>query len=360
MTDFNFTVRATDNAGAFADRTFSLTINDTTTSSIFDRFVVIGSNGLARSPDGVNWSGVDAFITGQGFNSLAYGNNTWVMYNTQNTAQRSASASSMSWSPNISMTFNSAAGTRTAQFVTHLVYRKGAWYAAVATFGGSSQYFCDEYISSDAKTFTWVRTINSSGTSSTFYPVVGMDYDPVNDIWIAYQAGVIWRRSGENPWVAVASLTAQQITWATGTVFYKNGLWVVASGGNATFMTSTDGTNFVQRLVDTGNFRAYSYQNGRLLGTPISSSPANSLVTSESLNGGRSFKNRGTATTTYPQNVTVSQTTPYRQSIATYAGQTIVLGGSLHTIFRSNNDMQSFSSVSLPTLGTPYAILARD
>jgi hypothetical protein len=70
MTTYNFTVRATDNLGAYADRQFGVTVNNTNVA----KFVAAGSTN-AYSYDGINW------VTGSISNcvSVAYGNGYWYM-----------------------------------------------------------------------------------------------------------------------------------------------------------------------------------------------------------------------------------------------------------------------------------------
>jgi hypothetical protein len=72
MTTFPFTVRATDDQGAFADRNFSITVRN----SKVERVAVLGNSAIWSSPTGTGtWTRRDAL----GGSTFAYGNNTWVI-----------------------------------------------------------------------------------------------------------------------------------------------------------------------------------------------------------------------------------------------------------------------------------------
>ena len=71
MANFQFTVRATDSDGAFADRNFSITINNTRV----ERYMSVDNLNAYTSPDLVNWT----TRNGQGGNDCAYGNSMWLI-----------------------------------------------------------------------------------------------------------------------------------------------------------------------------------------------------------------------------------------------------------------------------------------
>lgn len=76
-TTFNFTVRAEDDQGAFADRDFSMTVRNT----MVDRYLVTTATDAYTSPDMVNWTK----RVSQGGTSAQYGGGKWlIMYNTTN------------------------------------------------------------------------------------------------------------------------------------------------------------------------------------------------------------------------------------------------------------------------------------
>lgn len=77
MANFQFTVRATDSDGAYADRNFAITINNTRV----ERYMVIDNANAYTSPDLVNWS----TRNGQGGGDVAYGNSMWLIISTSYT-----------------------------------------------------------------------------------------------------------------------------------------------------------------------------------------------------------------------------------------------------------------------------------
>ena len=74
MANFQFTVRATDSDGAYADRNFAITINNTRV----ERYMVIDNTNAYTSPDLVNWT----TRNGQGGGDVAYGNSMWLIVTT--------------------------------------------------------------------------------------------------------------------------------------------------------------------------------------------------------------------------------------------------------------------------------------
>jgi hypothetical protein len=71
MANFQFTVRATDSDGAFADRNFSITINNTRV----ERYLTVDNLNAYTSPDLINWT----TRNGQGGHDCAYGNSMWLI-----------------------------------------------------------------------------------------------------------------------------------------------------------------------------------------------------------------------------------------------------------------------------------------
>jgi hypothetical protein len=71
MANFQFTVRATDSDGAYADRNFGITVNNTRV----ERYMVIDSLNAYTSPDLVNWTQRN----NQGGWDCIYGNGMWLI-----------------------------------------------------------------------------------------------------------------------------------------------------------------------------------------------------------------------------------------------------------------------------------------
>lgn len=83
MANFQFTVRATDSDGAYADRNFAITINNTRV----ERYMVIDNFNAYTSPDLVNWT----TRNGQGGWDCVYGNSMWLIMTNNTTPQNSVS-----------------------------------------------------------------------------------------------------------------------------------------------------------------------------------------------------------------------------------------------------------------------------
>src|SRR2546430_332456 len=79
MANYNFTVRATDSAGAYADQSFSINVQRTR----IDRFAALVYSpiiSLVRSTDGINWVG-EAAPTSQdsSYQHLSFSNGLWIL-----------------------------------------------------------------------------------------------------------------------------------------------------------------------------------------------------------------------------------------------------------------------------------------
>lgn len=71
MAVFNFTVRATDSEGSYADRQFNITVRN----SRVERFMIVDTNDAWTSPDGTTWTQ----RVGQGGVTCEYGNGFWLI-----------------------------------------------------------------------------------------------------------------------------------------------------------------------------------------------------------------------------------------------------------------------------------------
>lgn len=71
MAVFNFTVRATDSEGSYADRQFNITVRN----SRVERFMIVDTTDAWTSPDGTTWTQ----RAGQGGVTCEYGNGFWLI-----------------------------------------------------------------------------------------------------------------------------------------------------------------------------------------------------------------------------------------------------------------------------------------
>lgn len=379
MADFNFTVRATDNKGAYADRQFSLTVNEAVASSVVDRFVVIGQNGLLRSADGVTWQTDKSFALNS-YAWITYGNGFWIIgglgNNPSSTTMRVANANTMLFN-NVTVNFTPSTG-RSFYGVSVMNYRKGQWVAVgIGSPNGGSTITMDEYVgtvTASAITLQYVRTINPVAPSN--FSCVGIDYDPTTDTWCAMQnsnntSSPIFSRTGSGNWTQVATYSHQNApsaSYGSGSLTFRNGLWI-ATGTNAnSILTSVNGSSWVNRTVlsTTANYGTFaSYANGRMLAMPMYTTTNGSYQMRESLNAGRTVANRtgSGANANFPQGFTVGYA--YRTALASYGGQTIALHAGTSatgaTLIRSSDDFANLDATYyFPDIGVPYSIAVRN
>lgn len=279
MATYNFTIRATDTAGAFADRTFSINVNNTT----LDRFVVVGSNGLARSVDGVTWK----TEPGRSGTGVVYGNGRWVVYNASDSATTKTihtSPDGVNWS---TLSLVSSAST-------------GAFDLPSLKTGGQG-FSCVKYLNNRWVAFTY-NNFNTQGSAATqcyesqnlqSWTVRG-DVQTNSAAQSGFSAGITDVVYGNGMYIAVggymssASLygkaiytSTDLITWTrrvlvengnntTGgsSILNVNGLFIATLfGGNGTSgytLTSPDGTTWTPR-THVINSTGLVYVNGRIL-----------------------------------------------------------------------------------------------
>lgn len=381
MATYNFTVRATDNSGAFADRNFAMTVNNTQV----DRFVAVGASGLARSQDGINWT-AEQTLTGH---NVRWDNNQWIVTHLVGSTSPATPVDTIRTSID-GVNWRSFSG----KFASHRVaysnpstfassgtavikYRKGS-YVMFSSVLAATTLSVDEFNSTDLINWNGVRQVLSyNNTSNYFDGVWDFEYDPVSDTWIvlgSYAGGVFaFRRIGNGGWVNIsASLSGLNNTIplnATsspptsrymGKVFFQNGLWIVANGQTGVW-TSVDAQNWVFR--DTGPISAYGiggicYSNGRLLLSPMSTAASGAPLL-QSLNAGHTWAARTIVSGTSANYSSVPLTGTYN-TIDTYAGTTITVSpGRLNIISATKDDGLNWIGVN-PGIGGIYSIAARN
>lgn len=369
MSTYNFTVRATDNAGAFSDRTFSLNVNDTVTSTQYDRFVIAGSTGIARSVDGSTWV-VDPLTTSNTYGGVTYGNGKWVQWsgNFMRTAD-----TGLSWTSAYQPAYNQrTAGYTSSTVVITCIKNVNNVWRLFAYNSGTSGYIVDEYTSTDLVTWSLQRSVPSTntGASPTDQGLNDFDYDPIGDVWVAIATlgngnNYIFSRTGSGAWSMISGLSVSTvINSSTAYVKCTNGFWTMSSGVGDSIYTSQDGVNWTARtpIGYASTPFAITYQNGRILAFPIpsSTSTATPLGVRESRDGGRMWTARGAeATTGYPLRGFV-RTTPSRLNVASYAGTTVMVTPQANTVVVSSDEFATFNTVTLTGLGTPITAQARD
>lgn len=351
MPNYDFTVRATDNLGAYSDRTFTIAVKNTNV----ERFVVVGTSGLAHSPTGLpgTWtleSGMSGFCA-------TYGNGQWVVWSLANLTIRT-SLDGVNWS-SYTVSFGDAPGFPTGgvpKYVTCFKYRNQSWRMwGLLQYGGSS-YRALEYTSNDLVNWTATgRSVGAAGGVTTL--VNDIEYDPATNRWVVEMcdggAHQIWTAVGNAPFTQV--YTGGGTTRRTnGSVALINGQWCVQAGNGPA--VSVDGMNWTYKnlAATTGYPWFMTYTNGRLfLQMRNVNSAAASMASNYSLNGGRTWVATQTISGTNGASDAV-------QSIASYGNVVVALTGVDNQIAISQNSGTNFSVSTLSGLGTVYGVAVRD
>lgn len=342
MATYNFTIRATDNVGAYSDRDFSLTVNNT----VYDRFVAVGNTGLIRSVDGSTWTFEDG-LTGIGVN---FGGGQWLVWTNGTTLRRSVDGTN--W---VSYTPVFTGGPSTPSSVNYARYVNGQWIALATT--ASTTPGLSEYTSPDAITWTYQATVVA--TSNTFS--ADFDADPAGNMVTRDGAGIMYRKDGVTKvWSRVgASTTFPYVQAVSGSIRYYNGLWIYVSGyaanASACYATSVDAINWVVRPAPV-SLHGLIYVNGRILSMQFASGTTNNDTMYASTNAGRTFAGFGSSS---PKPTTMN-TGQGRQPMAYFGGTLILAQSASNTICRSVDDGATTTRVTVPGLTSIFGIAARD
>ncbi|RYD66099.1 MAG: hypothetical protein EOP83_05845 [Verrucomicrobiaceae bacterium] len=342
MATYNFTIRATDNVGAYSDRDFNLTVNNT----VYDRFVIVGNTGLVRSPDGINWTFEDG-LSGFGVN---FGGGQWLVWTNTTIMRRSVDGTNwITYTP----TFTGNPGA--ISFVNHLRYINGAWtglFSSTVSGGGLV-----EMTSTDGIAWTYVALV--TGTANT--ASADFDIDPAGNMVTRDSNTFMYRKDAVTKvWSRVgANLTFPYQNNAASTIRYYNGVWIYMAGYGAAaascYATSVDAINWVVR-PNAETITGLTYVNGRILSMIYNPSTPTSNTMYASTNAGRSFSQYGNNTA----KPGLMNNASGRQGFA-YFGGTLLYGvtgsGALH---RSTDDGLNWTRSNLPGLTSCFAVAARD
>jgi hypothetical protein len=295
MAVFNFTVRATDSEGSYADRQFNITVRN----SRVERFMAVTSTDAWTSPDGTTWTQRN----GQSGFTCAYGNGFWLILKSQATgtsALKSTDGINYSAILPANQTFVDETGTAitgltngpifTALSLARLRFWNGRFW--IVTTNGSNQsgtsatMFYDLWSTADG--ITWRRnrllTLSSGALNTPPVPYLVTMYEDNGTFFIPFScsyntpvpaAGNNWCYG----WSTTDGTTFTQIrdttvTSSTSSTFYGasilnriNGVYFVmptTTGGSTnwtqtTFRYSTDGLNWT-----TSTFNANAGTNAPL------------------------------------------------------------------------------------------------
>ena len=381
MATYNFTVRATDNLGAYADREFSLDVNNTDIS----RFVVVGSTGLAHSTTGATWT-TEAGLSGTG---VTFGGGKWVVWTglTSNVIRTSGDA--ISWTtantvftgkPNdIFHTQTEATAGGLGAIQPSIGFSMIKWIGdkfvgmtrGIKNSSGSAAYIGVEYHSVDAINWTFQRVVNDQVAVSATPSVGGVldfEYDSTTDTWVAVvqntlNASTIKYRVGNGDWTSAPVMQSMTTSNCGASIMNVNGLWLVASrltnvsGQSYPILTSVDGINWTPRAAGASNIiTGLAYANGRLL-TIAETSTASSYFLRASTDAGRTWN----SLTTNPNGSGSSTTVNWSQILAYYAGNLLWVNPNNSSYVRRSTDdgTSTMSTVTLNTIGSLLAVYAR-
>lgn len=279
MTEFNFTVRATDNLGAFADREFSINVRNT----IVDRWVATVNGGsVITSPDGINWTYQQNILSGA---------NIWSNTNIQSAARGSVGHFNGKWYINAGSQYITSTDAKNWNVMAYptvtyegnvytagtaqTAYGEGNWaksstnigimipmYSANAGYYRSILMMTSDGINWQSK---WIQNANiSSGIS------------PINSK-VIYGNGK-WLISGNRrdnlPTIGYVSSDEGE-TWSTvpapagaylgGDIFFVNGKWVATRAQDQSMYISDDLVNWSYQTYSTPvntNFRYWNWNYG--------------------------------------------------------------------------------------------------
>lgn len=277
-TTFNFTVRAEDDAGAFADRDFSMTVRNT----IVDRYMITDANDAYTSPDMVTWTKRN----GQGGVSVAYGGGKWfIKTGTFASATYRLSSDGVSFSNYTA----SIPGHTTFNFTSLPVWNNDRWIAP-ATAMITGVYW--QFIVQSMDGVTWEPVVSWLISAGSLR----------DNVALSFYEDKIYCSLGTNPNYIVVDTTTKTYSVVTpaypsvaavgGSPLYSapmkvNDLWIVmvtgASGGSVLPLYSNDRISWSAGSVVTGTagsskiFDKIYYCNGRLIATGVQWMSASSI-----------------------------------------------------------------------------------
>lgn len=270
MSTFNFTVRATDDQDAYADRKFSINVkNDKMVNCVIaDGTNVYTTTNLGKDTM-VTRPGVTTETINWTMNTLTYGNGTWIASNSSNYY---TSNDGINWAKQTYPDYTSTTFKKDSQHdndghpypLNNITFKNGYFFVVLCQKDTYSDYFNYVLYSVDGinwKQFGTTCIINTNITIPTndFY------FDG-KDLFIAMSTTGYYRTttdsSGNKTWKneTVTSLSGSTIT-AIG-ITCINGLWLLYSASS--LFTSNDLATWTARSGFSGNTEL-KYVNGRVV-----------------------------------------------------------------------------------------------
>ncbi len=243
-TTYNFTARATDGLGAFADRAFSITVNN----SIIQRLVVVGQGGAARAINVVNdWVN----IPGVKGDSVAWGDR-WLIWD---------QVAGVMWRSPDAINWASAIPTLPVGYTTlsHMRWRAGAWWA----LGGTGSVIGVLTSTNGGQTWTLAGAAQAGTYAASF------ERTEAGASIIANESDWYYRAGDAVAWASVKVFTAGSAKYQ---IAHLNGVWFGPSSPAASpgFARSVDGAAWFDQsnasVLTTGYYRGFAYLNGAVVG----------------------------------------------------------------------------------------------
>ena len=324
---FNLTARATAASGAFADRNFSITVNN----SIIQRLLAVGPSGAARSLGaGQPW----VLIPGITGDSGDFGDR-WLVWD-QTAGLMRASPDLINWS---SFVPTLPAGFTTLGF---LRWRTGAWWcvgwdgAALAvlksTDGGQSWSVQGATVPAGVAALSFERS--AAGASI-----------------IATETEWHFRASDGVAW-AVARTTGHSYKFQ---IAHLNGIWFApaSQASHPGMARSTDGSTWFDQsnasVLTSGYYRGAAYANGVVLAHAYADTQA-----AYTTDAGLTFQ---AITTPYPAAPGAYQA---ERPIVAQGGRFVLLGPSGSTYLLNNVTLPSAAQALPAPLGVPACLAVRN
>lgn len=244
---FNFTARATAASGTFADRNFSITVNN----SVIQRLLAVGPSGAARSLGaGRPW----VLIPGIKGDSADYGDR-WLVWDQTDGVMR-ASPDLINWSNFVPAL---PSGYTALGF---LRWRAGAWWAMASA--DRTSHWEHGVVTSTNGGQTWSLvggTVTSAGLGFSFErSEAGASIIATGSEWhFRASDGVAW---------TVARTTAQTYKFQ---IAHLNGIWFgpASTAPGSKMARSTDGSTWFDQsnasVLTPGYYRGAAYANGIVL-----------------------------------------------------------------------------------------------
>jgi len=358
MAVYHFTVRATDSAGAFSDRTFAIQVNNT----LMDRFVVVGTAGLARSPNGEDGSWV--YEPGLSGNAVVHGNGRWIVYNT-NSKTIHTSPDAVNWS-----TYTLDVDGLTFTGISRIKFVGDKW---IAFTRGATETRC--LTSTDGLNWTLATTIVPPSQTYSYSEVTVPDFEYADGVYVASMSAKVYTGANARHTRNIFYSTDME-NWQVGYSYTTgatprlprygqivrniNGMWLTNICSNATagaLQISSDGVIWTGRELPATYCYGLTYYNGRLF-TLSAATPY--LYVSE--DAGRTWTQLGSgfATVNYDE---VTGAVQMSSILGVYANRMIVAynRGTVSTIYKSTDDGATWTTESLDStkIGSVNAVGVR-